>query len=100
MVTEAFGINTALASPLALNPAPVVEMPEMVTLAVPESVNTTDCVARVPTGTLPTPTAVALAVSWDDSWDGVGGPLLATPVPKRLILTAEFAASLEIFSVP
>jgi hypothetical protein len=65
IVAEPFGFSVTFVPPLALNPLPFVETPEIVTFAVPESVTTTDCVTSVPTVMLPNPTDVGFAVSVD-----------------------------------
>src|SRR5579862_7419186 len=65
IVAVPLGVSVTFVPPLALNPLPWVETPEIVTFAVPESVNTTDCETVVATVTLPNPTDVLLGVSVD-----------------------------------
>ncbi len=58
-----FGVSVTFDPPLALNPLPVVEAPEMTTFAVPLLVRVTDSADNVPTVTFPNETVVELAVS-------------------------------------
>jgi hypothetical protein len=98
IVTDPFGVSVKLVPPLALNPPPLAETPDIVTFAVPESVSTTDCVLSVLTVTLPNPTPFVFAVSVDSGC--VAGLLGATAVADIGICTTEFVALLETESVP
>jgi hypothetical protein len=79
IATEPFGVNVTFEPPLALNPAPVAETAEIVTLEVPASVRLMVFVTGVPTITLPNATLVALAASCEGS-DSAPELFLATPV--------------------
>jgi hypothetical protein len=74
---------TGVERPLALKPAPVVAIAEIVALALPEFVSVTVCWPLLPTETLPNETVAGLAPSVE---------LVATPVPERVSVCGEFGA--------
>jgi hypothetical protein len=60
-VTDWLGVRVTFDPPLALNPLPVAETVEILTLALPVSVRVTSCAVDVPTVTFPKFTLVELA---------------------------------------
>jgi hypothetical protein len=76
IVTVWFGVSVTFVPPFALNPPPVVEVPEIITFAVPSSLSVTVCVAGVPIVTFPNETVVEVAVSRDEGAEvSPGDPL-------------------------
>ncbi len=82
---------TGVPAPTRLNPAPVSEMLEIVTLEFPLLVTVTVCVADDPVFTLPNARLVVLNAS---VWVAV------TPVPLNAIVAGEFGALLTMETAP
>lgn len=91
-VADWFGVRMVLAlKPLALNPAPKVVTPEIVTFEFPVFVTVTLCELLLPIFTFPKPRVVGLIPSVN---------VAATPVPLRVTAVGDVAALLTIERLP
>lgn len=91
-VADWLGVSIVLAlKPLALNPAPKVVTPEMVTFEFPVFVTVTFCELLLPIFTFPKPRVVGLIASVN---------VAATPVPLRVTAVGDVGALLTIDRLP